>query len=197
MLFDPGGYGPAAERAMFWSRERIETDHLTVPLKRWDFFGDSPLTHVEGDFVFVHGSTSFPTDEAVYPEDVYNHRKMERIFSLFEQYCFLAHTHLPGIFTQDLSFISPEDIDSRYKLGSEKVLINVGSVGLPADNDERACYVVLEGDTVHFHRVEYDTKRTAEKIREIQDLDDRIADRLQGGAWDPDCPDLGFGLGLG
>ena len=71
---------------------------------------------------------------------------MERIFALVERYCFQGHTHVPGIFTENMQFLSPEEVDYAYKLDGRKTLCNVGSVGQPRDGDWRACYVVLDND---------------------------------------------------
>src|SRR5262249_28316020 len=82
--------------------------------------------------------------EYIFPEDIYNHRKMERLFQLVERYCFQGHTHVPGVFTESYQFYAPEEIDHEYTLGEGKVMINVGSVGQPRDGDPRACYVILD-----------------------------------------------------
>jgi diadenosine tetraphosphatase ApaH/serine/threonine PP2A family protein phosphatase len=61
------------------------------------------------------------------------------------------------------------------------VLSNVGSVGQPRDGDPRACYVLLDGDTIRFRRVPYDYEATARKIYAADGLDDSLGDRLCGG----------------
>ena len=92
----------------------------------------------------MHGSPRNPLSEYIFPEDIYNHRKMERLFQLVERYCFQGHTHVPGVFTEGFQFYAPEEIDHEYTLGDGKVMINVGSVGQPRDGDPRACYVILD-----------------------------------------------------
>ena len=77
---------------------------------------------------------------------------MERIFALVERYCFQGHTHVPGIFTENMQFLSPEEVDYAYKLDGRKTLCNVGSVGQPRDGNWRACYVVLDDDMIRFRR---------------------------------------------
>ncbi len=94
---------------------------------------------------------------------------------------FQGHTHVPGIFTESLEFLSPDEIDFVYKLDSQKTLCNVGSVGQPRDGDWRACYVLLDGTTIRYRRVEYDLETTIRKIRDIEELDDFLAERLRGG----------------
>ena len=112
---------------------------------------------------------------------MYNQRKMERIFALVERYCFQGHTHVPGIFTENMQFLSPEEVEYAYKLDGRKTLCNVGSVGQPRDGNWRACYVVLDNDVIKFRRVEYDWQKTRDKIYDIPDLDNFLGDRLGEG----------------
>jgi diadenosine tetraphosphatase ApaH/serine/threonine PP2A family protein phosphatase len=100
---------------------------------------------------------------------------------LIEQYCFQGHTHVPGIFTGNLSFYSPDEIGGEFTLGDEKVQVNIGSVGQPRDGDNRACYVVLENPKVRYRRVAYDVEKTIAKIYAVPELDDFLGDRLREG----------------
>ena len=134
-------------------------------------------------FRFVHGSPRDPTNEYVFPEYVFDQRKMEILFGKVQNYCFMGHTHLPGVFTTQCEFISPDECDYSYQLGSEKVLVNVGSVGQPRDDDNRSCYAIIDTDakTLQYRRVEYDIDKTANKIYAIADLSDALGDRLKHG----------------
>lgn len=180
-LFDPEGFNAGAERAIFWTRSMLESDSSSANERRWEFLGELPRMRREDQFLFVHGSARNPLNEYVFPEDIYNQRKMERIFALVDKYCFQGHTHIPGIFREDLSFLSPDEVDSKYEFGEEKTLINVGSVGQPRDGDNRASYVLLDGTTVHFKRVGYDFETTISKIYPIPELDNFLGDRLRDG----------------
>jgi len=75
------------------------------------------------------------------PRRHYNRRKLEKIFALIQHYAFQGHTHVPGVFTESFQFYSPEEINGEYRLGDEKAMINVGSVGQPRDGKSAACYV--------------------------------------------------------
>ena len=144
-MFDPDGFNIGAERAIFWTREQLESPHdRDNNERRWEFLGMLPRSHRQDPFLFVHGSPRNPLSEYIFPEDIYNHRKMERLFQLVEKYCFQGHTHVPGVFTEGYQFYAPEEIDNEYTLGEGKVMINVGSVGQPRDGDPRACYVILD-----------------------------------------------------
>lgn len=180
-LFDPEGFNAGAERAIFWTRSVLESGDSKSNERRWEFLGELPRVCREDEFLFVHGSARNPLNEYVFPEDIYNQRKMERIFSLVEKYCFQGHTHIPGVFTEQLNFLSPEEIEFRFELGEEKILLNVGSVGQPRDGDPRACYVLLEDKQVQYRRVAYDFEKTIEKIYPIPELDKFLGDRLREG----------------
>ncbi|MEO1999153.1 MAG: metallophosphoesterase family protein [Planctomycetaceae bacterium] len=178
-LFDPEGFNAGAERAIFWTRQMLETGVGSE--KRWEFLGELPRMRREDEFMYVHGSARNPLNEYVFPEDIYNQRKMERIFALVERYCFQGHTHIPGVFTEDMSFVAPEEVDFEFELGQQKALINVGSVGQPRNGDNRSSYVIVDEGKVCFQRVEYDFEKTAAKIYEIPELDNFLGDRLRDG----------------
>lgn len=182
-MFDPEGFNTAAERAIFWTRAQLEApgESRSKREKRWEFLAERPRCHREDSVLYVHGSARDPLNEYVFPEDVYNPRKMERIFAHIERYCFQGHTHVPGIFTESMQFYSPEEVDYVYELDGRKTMVNVGSVGQPRDGDPRACYILFDDKTLRYRRVEYDVETTIRKIYEIPDLDNFLADRLRDG----------------
>ena len=184
-LFDPEGFNPMALQAIYWTRDQLDNGPGSAATvnQRWDFLGELPRQLDEGMLRFVHGSPRDPTNEYVFPEYVFDQRKMEILFGKVQNYCFMGHTHLPGVFTTQCEFISPDECDYSYQLGSEKVLVNVGSVGQPRDDDNRSCYAIIDTDakTLQYRRVEYDIDKTANKIYAIADLSDALGDRLKHG----------------
>jgi predicted phosphodiesterase len=181
-LFDPEGFSNAAEQAILWTRQQMESgDTPENCFRRLEFLAHLPRTRREGPLMFVHGSVRNPINEYVFPEDVYNRRKMEKLFSMIQRTCFQGHTHVPGIFTSEMKFLRPDEISYRYRLTDEKVMINVGSVGQPRDGDWRSCYVILEEPNVTFRRVDYDVDKTAQRIYNIPELDRFLGDRLKDG----------------
>jgi len=203
-MYDPDGFNIGAERAIFWTREQLESPaDRENNEKRWEFLGELPRSHRNGSFLFVHGSPRNPLSEYIFPEDIYNHRKMERLFQLVDRYCFQGHTHVPGVFTEGFQFYAPEEIDNEYTLGDGKLLINVGSVGQPRDGDNRACYVILDDGRpapaagseaadpadlpatgpvrITYRRLVYDFETTIQKIYAIPELEPFLGDRLRQG----------------
>lgn len=180
-LFDPEGFSSGAERAIFWTRGQLEDKTQDGAQERWDFLASLPRTYRDGNIMFVHGSPRSPLNEYVFPEDIYNQRKIERIFGFIQKYCFQGHTHVPGVFTENFRFYSPSEISNTYTLGDQKLMINVGSVGQPRDSDPRSSYVILEDNEIEFRRIEYDPAPTRLKILAIAELDDFLGDRLLEG----------------
>lgn len=184
-IFDPEGFNPVAMKAIYWTREQLEdeTDGIARADRRWDFLGELPRRHDEGEFLFVHGSPRDPTNEYVFPETVYETDLLKLLMSRFEKYCFQGHTHIPGVFTESGSFISPEEREHFFQLGDDKCMINVGSVGQPRDGNPKSCFVVLDTEekTLQYQRVEYDIEKTRQKIHGIRDLENMLGDRLVSG----------------
>jgi predicted phosphodiesterase len=194
-LFDPEGFNAAAEQAIFWTRSQLEAnesaetadgeaeDQPSPSRRRMDFLCRLPRTIRENNTLFVHGSPRGPTNEYVMPEDIQNSKKMEKLFSLVPHLCFQGHTHVPGVFTTDLTFVRPHDLPDGYEVSDsrKRLMINVGSVGQPRDLDPRSCYVVFDEERVVFHRVEYDIEKTVKQIEAETELDNFLGYRLREG----------------
>jgi predicted phosphodiesterase len=190
-LFDPEGFSSNAEQAIFWTRRQLEApidperpddpDLRAKQIALWSFLCELPRTRREDPFLFVHGSARNPLHEYVFPEDIFNKQKLDKIFQLIPQYCFQGHTHVPGIFTAAGTFLRPDELESGYRLGEQKIMVNVGSVGQPRDGNPQPCYVFLDEDTITFRRVDYPVEEVVAKIHAIEDLDDFLGDRLLEG----------------
>jgi predicted phosphodiesterase len=176
-------FNSRAKDSIEWTREQLTMlgDASEANARRWDFLGSLDDTYVADGLLYVHGTPREPTSEYLYPRDIYRPEKLEEIFSMFERVCFLGHTHVPGIWTQDMIYLSPEEANYRYTVGRKKAIINVGSVGQPRDGDRRASYVLFDGKTVLFRKVEYQVQETVSKIERIAELDPFLAVRLREG----------------
>ncbi len=182
-IFDPEGFSSSAEKAIFWTRRQLEIPNGDPDkvLKRWDFLAELPRVVREDRLMYLHGSVRAPITEYVFPEDVFNTRKLEKLFSMIEGCCFQGHTHVPGVFTEDYQFLAPPEIANRFSYRTGKFMVNVGSVGQPRDCDPRACYVIQYDELLEFRRVEYPWQITAEKIAAVPDLDTFLGERLREG----------------
>lgn len=184
VLLEPNNFNIGAERASFWTRQVIE-DEPDAKLRdeRWRFLGGLPVKIEDGNMLFVHGSPRRPVNEYIFPDDVYtNPTKMAHIFERFEGICFVGHTHVPGMFSQEPDFYSPEEFSGRIDTADgEKRIFNVGSVGQPRDRDPRSCYVIVDGTVVEYVRLEYDVQKTVAKVGAISALDNFLGQRLIDG----------------
>jgi len=162
------GFNAMARQAIDYTRERLHPRAFggRRRARRWAFVKDLPQEHRTNDWLLVHGSPRDPVMEYVFPEDVeIAPQKLEEIFGMFEGACFVGHTHLPGVFTEDMTFVPPAQLPDGYYLGAGRAVVNVGSVGQPRDGDVRACYVQVADGQVTYRRVAYDIQKTTEKIR--------------------------------
>lgn len=188
-MFDPDGFAESAYRAITWHRARLEStdEPRAARERRWNFLAERPRSHRFGEFLFVHGSPRNPLNEYLFPEDIYNQRKMARIGDLMDRYCFCGHTHVPGVFVPSgdgadaWDYFAPVEVHHFWRFDGRKTILNVGSVGQPRDGDSRACYVTVEGWDVNWHRVPYDVDATVAKIYDVPDLDNFLGDRLREG----------------
>jgi predicted phosphodiesterase len=182
-LYEPENFHAGAERAIIWTRQQLESGLDSAEnARRWEFLGELDRRAERNGVLYVHGSPRRPLSEYVFPEDIFNQPKMSRLFELVNQVCFEGHTHVPGVFTEDLEFFPPEQVGYRYKLErGRKALINIGSVGQPRDRDPRACYVLFDGEAVEWRRVPYEFESTRQKIYAIDQLDNFFGDRLREG----------------
>lgn len=182
-LYEPENFHAGAERAIIWTRQQMENSGDAAENgKRWEFLGELQRKIESNGVLYVHGSARRPLSEYVFPEDIFNQPKMSRLFELVTHVCFEGHTHVPGVFTDDLEFFPPEQLNYRYRLErGHKAIINIGSVGQPRDRDPRSCYVVFDGETVEWRRVVYDIEDTVQKIHAVDQLDNFFGDRLRDG----------------
>jgi diadenosine tetraphosphatase ApaH/serine/threonine PP2A family protein phosphatase len=98
--------------------------------------------------------------------------------------CFVGHSHVPAVYYEDGRLFQPQGTAGPYDLAlgpGHRAIVNVGSVGQPRDGDPRLSYVLFDGRTVEFIRLEYDHAAAAARIRAVEALPDYLADRLAVG----------------
>jgi predicted phosphodiesterase len=183
---DASDFNVFARGAIEFTRRRMEPSWFSTSEKkaRWQWLHDLPLRATEGRFLFVHGSPRDPLREYVLGTDgMLVPDKLRSIFEGFDSVCLGGHTHQPGVHGQDLRFRGLQgasELTFEFQRG-RKYFVNVGSTGQPRDRDPRSCYAILEDERVTWVRVEYDYRRTQEKILATGVLHPRLAQRLSTG----------------
>lgn len=179
----PGWSSLSAKRTIFKFRRQLKALDPESDIRR--FMQTRSEQFASTHALYVHGSPRDPLHEYLFPEDIYNPKKMASISAIFEGICFCGHTHIPGMFIPDeeenWSYYEPGESDHEFSVGFPRLICNVGSVGQPRDGDPRASYVLFNGETIRFRRVEYDVEKTIRKIRDDDDYDNFLGDRLRDG----------------
>lgn len=152
------GFNPYAKQAIDWTQKNLTADSIA-------YIRSLPYIYEESDICFVHASPLSPADWVYVTE-------LEDALDAFEhfsgRYCFVGHTHSPVI-VASRSMAIPKIMDEyAYTIeNTERLLVNVGSVGQPRDRDPRACWCLLDTDAkcVRLIRVDYDVFETQERMR--------------------------------
>jgi diadenosine tetraphosphatase ApaH/serine/threonine PP2A family protein phosphatase len=148
-------FNPVARFATYWTTAHLGAEHMT-------YLEGLPNRVIEDDWMLVHGSPRHPVWEYVYTA-----RVAHQNFEFFDApVCFLGHTHIQLYISEDMARrgippIHPSDGDVLV-LGSQRYIVNPGSVGQPRDNDPDAAFAIYDTAerSVTFRRVAYDIGET-------------------------------------
>jgi diadenosine tetraphosphatase ApaH/serine/threonine PP2A family protein phosphatase len=155
------GMNQNAAIALEWTRQQL------TPAQR-DFLAKRPLTHDEGNRLYVHASAHIPEDWD-YVADIES--AAQSFGATTARLTFCGHVHVPMLYhlapTGKLSSVDPGERVDIPITGDGRWLVVVGSVGQPRDQNPAACYAMLDDatDRLTFFRIPYDIDKAAEKIR--------------------------------
>ena len=188
-LTSPEHFNPLAVEAIRFTKARLAPRPLPLPWQgrrraRWRFLEQQPVRKRETDVLYVHGSPRDDRNEYILETDILygNIEKIDEIFELTPRLLFVGHSHLPGVITLDFEFLHPPDFNYVFECDPrQKYILNVGSVGQPRDGDSRACFVLVEGNTVTWQRIAYDFRTTMKKMERIGEISREAAVRLEMG----------------
>ncbi len=135
------------QNSLAWTANHTSDDHKEY-LRELEEQISLELT---GRRILLTHASPFAINEYVFENDL--ELQKEIASENDEDIVIFGHTHLP-----------------YYKSVGGKMFINVGSVGKPKDGDNRACYCILDLDTVkaEFVRVRYDVEKVAKEIEESE-----------------------------
>ena len=184
VLYEPTSFNTTAEQAAFWTRRQFEEESdAELRRARFEYLGNLMVRKWEEGTLYVHASPRRPINEYIFPDDVVSApNKIGSIFDRIDERCFVGHTHVTGVFTDEPDFYPPADLGGTYKWGSDdKCIVNPGSVGQPRDRDPRASYAIMDEIGVEFVRLEYDIPAVIAKVKQIDELSDFLGQRLLDG----------------
>ncbi len=160
-----------AKEATLWTRKVCTQEDK-------DYLKGLALVEYLDDFTMVHGTLYAPElfDYILTTYDAYLSLQL-----LETPVCFFGHSHVP------INFVWEEMISFNYDREIEvkdgvKMLVNVGSVGQPRDDNPKACYALFDTDAqrILIKRIEYDVEAAARKIRDAG-LPPALGERLKYG----------------
>jgi len=163
-----------AKAAAIWTREALSDEH-----KEW--LGELPLTLTYEHCAVAHGT--FHQPEAYnYIQTVFDAQlSFEALKNLDATVGFLGHSHVPvGFFDTDPITYT---LDTEIPVDDEAaIIVNVGSVGQPRDENPMAAWCLFNTDerVITINRLEYDIDAAAAKIRDAG-LPEILAQRLYHG----------------
>ncbi len=177
-LLDVDYFNPYARMAIEWTRHNLRTQ---------DFEYLRTLSHVvvSEHYTLAHGTLHMPEQFGYVISPVEAKESMRRQHTLMG---FVGHSHVPAIYIERAG-LAPDELEVHYMpemhasvVGCTKVLMNVGSVGQPRDEDPRAAFGLFdtESGAIAIERVEYDIDSVQRKIR-AAGLPEVLARRLEFG----------------
>lgn len=167
----------AAERAIAWTRAHLGPEQRA-------FLAALPLTAREGGLHLVHASPELPR-EWIYVTDPMRAANALAA-SAPAPWVFCGHVHEPVLYTagtaaRPVAFRPVSGVAIPVP-AHRRWLAVVGASGQPRDGNTAACYAMLDTDrpALTFHRVPYDWRAAAAKIR-AAGLPESLARRLERG----------------
>jgi predicted phosphodiesterase len=174
-------FNARARRAIEWTASELNQSEEGRELLKQA--SELPTSFRRDGMLFVHGSPRDFTNEYLLPKRASQPETLLPQFEAFDRFCFVGHTHLPGVFEPGCRFERPGDmLMNIFMLDPQsKAIVNVGSVGQPRDRNPDACYVVFDGDSLVFRRVTYAVEKVVNQIRANPELDNWLGERLREG----------------
>jgi len=171
---DTSYFNNFARAAIHWTRPRLrDTD--------FEFLRSLQLVVRRPPFTVVHGTLHLPEQFGYVISPV---EALDSLDHQDTQLCFVGHSHVPAIYLRrddspaDIHVVPHSETEISIR-GFDRILMNVGSVGQPRDEDPRAAYgfVDTELGIACIKRVAYDIAGVQRKIREAG-LPEVLANRL-------------------
>ena len=173
-ILDTAYFNNFARQAVEWTRTQLRPQDF-------EYLRSLQLVVRKDLYTVVHGTLQMPDQfgYVISPVEARDSLQLQETFL-----CFVGHSHVPAIYL--MNDRQQRTLDVIYEAQAEvpvgdylHVLMNVGSVGQPRDEDPRAAYAIYDTETkiASIRRVEYDIASVQAKIRRAG-LPEMLANRL-------------------
>ncbi len=150
------------------TREHFEKIEALLSWEAREYIAAWPRLRREEGMLLVHGCP--PDSILTYLFELEDQELKAAMQEQQEAIAFVGHTH-----ELELAELHRGELERRemgqgiYRLGSEKSLVNIGSVGQPRDGDNRAKYVLYDESAaeIEVRCVAYDVEKTVQKILDL------------------------------
>ncbi len=163
-------FNVSAAKAAKWTENVLKDEYV-------HFLKNLPLTLNKNRFLFVHSSPHNPEEWSY----LWNNWEAKFQFQAFDRnICFIGHSHIPAIFSENNS---PQKKNDKFFFSkNEKYIVNIGSIGQPRDRNPKLSFVIFNENelSVEYIRLNYNIKKAADKILKAN-LPPMLADRLYYG----------------
>jgi len=139
----------SAAKVIEWTLKQLDSESIK-------FLRDIPLLLVGNNIRFTHGEFEDPGRFGYIDDEP---SALATFNSCSESLMMAGHSHVPGIFVTGNSgvphWLKPQNFGFEE---NKRYIVNVGSVGQPRDNDNRASYCIIDDEVndVLFRKVEFD-----------------------------------------
>ena len=166
-------FNPYAKDVVLWTRSVLEPEDI-------EFLEGLPIRKDAEIMTYVHATPCNP-EQWNYLFTLYD---AQNNFECFDtKVCFVGHSHQPLFIIKKESsecWVHPHPILCLRE--GWRYIVNVGSVGQPRDGNPAASLAIYDEatQTVELKRINYDMKKTQDKMRE-KNLPSYLIDRLEMG----------------
>jgi predicted phosphodiesterase len=139
----------SAAKVIEWTRTQLDSDCV-------EFLQNIPLLLLGNNIKFTHGEFENPGRFGYIDDEA---SALSTFNSCSESLMMAGHSHVPGIFVIGNSgvphWLKPQNFGFEE---NKRYIVNVGSVGQPRDNDNRASYCIIDDEVndVLFRKVNFD-----------------------------------------
>ena len=167
------GFNKVAKTSIEWTQTKLNRKSIAT-------LADFELHTTFLDYFLVHASPDVPDNwDYILSTD----QATEQFAHYTQSVCFVGHSHIPTIYVEGADGTVRSHVSEILELNQDsRYIINIGSVGQPRDNDPKACYLIVDTDSlkIEYRRVEYDIDKTQAKMRKAM-FPDFLVERLAVG----------------